>query len=251
MMGTVRAYVGSCVFFLFLMVGIVFFTVWIAGVRPFSTLGHRREIARTWAAYNRRMLSVTCGLSDCVAGVEHLPPPPYLLFAKHQSAWETLTLHALFPVFVLVLKKSLLNIPFFGWSLRATEQIAIDRDLGVQSMHILRDRGMEEFGRGVSVLVFPEGTRMAPGEVGKYNGGGIALAIEAGVPIVPLGHNAGVFWGRRAFVKRAGVIQVRIGRAIATRGCDKKDRKRLLEQAKGCVEEMMAAMRGSEGDSPM
>ncbi|MBF0147491.1 MAG: 1-acyl-sn-glycerol-3-phosphate acyltransferase [Magnetococcales bacterium] len=191
-MANVRAYVGSGMFFLLLVVGIILFTLWIMVVWPFSSLRFRREIARMWAAYNRRVLALTCGLTDCVEGMEHLPSPPYLLFVKHQSAWETLTLHALFPVFVLVLKKSLMKIPVFGWSLRATEQIAIDRELGVQSMHVLHDRGLEEFRRGVSVLVFPEGTRTAPGEV----------------------------------------------------GCDRKDRKRLLEMARERVEGMMVAREG-------
>ncbi|HIJ85783.1 MAG TPA: 1-acyl-sn-glycerol-3-phosphate acyltransferase [Magnetococcales bacterium] len=248
MLTNIRAFVGSGMFFLLLVVGILFFTLWIVSVWPFSSLLYRREVARSWADYNRRVLSWTCGLVENQQGLEHLPPPPYLLFVKHQSAWETVTLHALFPVFVLVLKKSLLHIPVFGWALRATGQIAIDRSLGVQSMHMMHDRGLEEFRRGVSVVVFPEGTRVAPGEVGKYNAGGIALAIEAGVPIVPVAHNAGSFWRRRAFLKKAGVIQVRIGPSIATLGCDKKDRKRLLEEAKNSVESMMAAIYAERPD---
>lgn len=246
-MTSIRTTIGSSLFFVFLVAGVLVFTLWIILVWPFSTLHHRREIARRWAAYNRRILFWTCGLSDRIEGLSHLPPPPYLLFVKHQSAWETLTMHALFPVFVLVLKKSLLNIPVFGWSLRATEQIAIDRSLGVQSMRVLQERGLEELRRGASVLVFPEGTRMAPGEIGKYNGGGIALAIEAGVPIVPVAHNAGVFWKRRAFRKKAGVIQVKIGPPILTHGLAKKDRKRLLDEAKNSIETMMASMDGATG----
>ncbi|MBF0139577.1 MAG: 1-acyl-sn-glycerol-3-phosphate acyltransferase [Magnetococcales bacterium] len=239
-MRTFRAYLGSAVFFLFLVIGIIVFTVWIVGVWPVASLGYRREVARKWAAYNRWVLRWSCGLSDQMEGRELLPQPPYLLLVKHQSAWETVVLHALFPPFVLVLKKSLLHIPVFGWSLRATGQIAIDRSLGVQSMHVVRDRGMEEFQRGVSVLVFPEGTRVAPGQVGKYNAGSIALAMEAGVPIVPVAHNSGSFWGKRAFLKKPGVIQIRIGPAIETRGLDKRERKRVLEEAKNSIEGMMA-----------
>ncbi|MBF0109680.1 MAG: 1-acyl-sn-glycerol-3-phosphate acyltransferase [Magnetococcales bacterium] len=241
-MTDIRSILGSGMFFLVLMVGVVFFTFWLMVVWPFSRLAYRREVARKWAGFNRWMLRITCGLSDRVTGLERLPPPPYLLFVKHQSAWETLTLHALFPPFVLVLKKSLMFIPFFGWSLRATEQIAIDRDQGVRAMHLLEERGVEEFRRGVSVVVFPEGTRTAPGAVGKYNGGGIALALRGGVPIVPVAHNAGRFWGRRAFLKKPGVIDVRIGYPIQTAGCDRKDRKRLLEMARDQVETMMESL---------
>ncbi|MBF0421822.1 MAG: 1-acyl-sn-glycerol-3-phosphate acyltransferase [Magnetococcales bacterium] len=239
MMALVRRYLGSTLFFLFLVIGIILFTLGILLIWPVTTLGHRREIARKWAGYNRLILRWTCGLTDHVQGREHLPNPPYLLFVKHQSTWETLTMHAMFPVFVLVLKKSLLHIPFFGWSLRATRQIAIDRDLGIQAMHLVHHRGLEEFHRGVSVLVFPEGTRVAPGQVGKYNAGGVLLAIEAGVPVVPVAHNGGTFWGRRSFMIHPGVIQIRIGPAIPTKGLEKKDRKKVLELARESVETMM------------
>ncbi|MEO5353946.1 MAG: 1-acyl-sn-glycerol-3-phosphate acyltransferase [Magnetococcus sp. XQGC-1] len=232
----------SGLFFVLFVVGILFYATLIVGLWPVTSLAQRRGMAAAWAQYNRRILAVVCGLRERIIGRENLPPPPFILLCKHQSAWETVTLHALFPPFVLVLKKSLLFIPFFGWALKATGQIAIHRQREIEALRILHTEGKRLCAQGVCILIFPEGTRVPPGSVGHYNAGGVSLAMAAGVPIVPLAHNAGTFWGRRSFLKKPGEIQLRIGPPIPTQGLEKTARKELLQQVQASIEGMMAEM---------
>ena len=165
----------------------------------------------------------------------------------------------MFPLFVLVLKHSLLFIPFFGWALKATGQIAINRSREIEALRTLQTQGKSQCEQGISILVFPEGTRVPPGEVGHYNAGGVVLAMAAGVPIVPVAHNAGEFWGRRAFLKKPGEIQLRIGQPIATQGLAKSARKALLNQVQDTIETMMVEIQaetlnlpnGVRGDGPV
>ncbi|WP_193771029.1 lysophospholipid acyltransferase family protein, partial [Candidatus Magnetaquicoccus inordinatus] len=197
-------------------------------------------MACSWAEYNRRILALCCGLRDRIIGQERLPPPPFVILCKHQSAWETVTLHAQFPTFVLVLKKSLLSIPFFGWALKATGQVVINRQREIEALRILQEESRRLCSEGTSILIFPEGTRVAAGEVGHYHSGGVIMAMAAGVPIVPVAHNAGEFWPRRSFLKHPGEIQIRIGEPIPTQGLDKAARKQLLQQVQSVIEGMMA-----------
>ncbi|MBF0184893.1 MAG: 1-acyl-sn-glycerol-3-phosphate acyltransferase [Magnetococcales bacterium] len=217
----------------------------IIALWPITSLARRRKIACSWAQYNRRILALCCGLRDRIIGQERLPPPPFVILCKHQSAWETVTLHARFPIFVLVLKKSLLYIPFFGWALKATGQIVIHRQREIEALRILQEESKRQCGEGTSILIFPEGTRVAAGEVGHYHSGGIIMAMAAGVPIVPVAHNAGEFWPRRSFLKKAGEIQLRIGEPIPTQGLDKAARKQLLQQVQSSIEGMMAEISAS------
>ncbi|MEO5376930.1 MAG: 1-acyl-sn-glycerol-3-phosphate acyltransferase [Magnetococcus sp. DMHC-6] len=219
--------------------GILAFATLILSIWPFTTLKTRQRMAQVWAGYNRRILAIFCGLRDYIEGLEQLPPPPFILFSKHQSAWETITFHHIFPRFVLVLKHSLLYIPFFGWALLATGQIAINRSKGMDALRKMRQQGITHFKQGTSLVIFPEGTRMAPGQIGHYNGGGIALALEAEVPIVPVAHNAGLFWPRRTFFKKPGLIHVKIGAPIYTSGMSPSDRKKILQIAQDRIESMM------------
>ncbi|MBF0098625.1 MAG: 1-acyl-sn-glycerol-3-phosphate acyltransferase [Magnetococcales bacterium] len=232
--------IRSGLFFVLFVLGIMAYATVIVTLWPITSLTQRRRLACSWAQYNRRILALCCGLRDRFIGQERLPPPPYVILCKHQSAWETVTLHAQFPIFVLVLKKSLLYIPFFGWALKATGQIVIDRQREIEALRTLQEQSKRQCAEGTSILIFPEGTRVAAGEVGHYHAGGILMAMSAGVPIVPVAHNAGTFWARRSFVKKPGEIQVRIGQPIPTQGLDKTARKQLLQQVQASIEGMMA-----------
>lgn len=158
------------------------------------------------------------GIRHHVTGLEHLPAGPAVLLAKHQSAWETIAFQQLFPPLSFVLKRSLLRIPFFGWGLALFSPIAIDRGAGREALRQIEAIGRQRLAQGFWVLVFPEGTRMAPGETGTYHIGGAWLACKAGVPVVPVAHNAGRVWPRSALIKHPGDIRVVIGPAIATQG---------------------------------
>ena len=174
----------------------------------------RSRVIGGWAHANIWLLKVICGLRHEVEGLETLPDQPAVIFSKHQSAWETIAYQTIFPAQAWVLKRSLLYIPFFGWGLAATHPIKIDRATVRKALEQVVKQGIEVLKEGRWVVVFPEGTRIPPGEHGTYHASASLLAVRAGVPLVPVAHNAGDFWQRRSLTKRPGVIRVRIGQPI-------------------------------------
>lgn len=234
----VKGWLRSALFFTFFVAGITFFGLAITLAWPITNVAQRRRLASRWSAFTRRILAITCDLHENIEGMENLPPPPYVILAKHQSAWETAAFVSLFHPCVQVLKQSLTWIPVFGWALKATHQIAIDRSRGVAALHRLHEQGTKQLSEHVAVLIFPEGTRSAPGTTGKYHPGGVSLALAAGAPIVPVAHNAGLFWPRRSFLKKPGTIRVRIGPPIPTEGLSRADRKGLVQKVEETIESM-------------
>ncbi len=177
----------------------------------------RFALAATWARLNIGALRLLCGVDYRVEGREHLPGGAAIVLAKHQSSWETLAFPFLLPPQVFVLKRELLRIPFFGWGLALVQNIAIDRRAGRSAVQQVVEQGRDRLARGRWVVVFPEGTRVAPGQKRRYKMGGAILAAETGYPVVPVAHNAGHFWPRHRFIKRPGCITVRIGPPIDPR----------------------------------
>ena len=151
-----------------------------------------------------------------IEGLEHRPNTPGVVLAKHQSAWETLNLLPWFYPQTWVLKRELLRIPLFGWGLGRLDPIAIDRGASREALRQVIEQGERRLAAGRWVVVFPEGTRVRPGEKVRYQQGGALLACRAGVPVTPVAHNAGEHWLRHGWRLRPGVIQVRIGPAIDT-----------------------------------
>lgn len=176
-------------------------------------------IARAWALSVLILLKVICGLGYRIRGLENVPEGGAIVFCKHQSAWETIAIRALFPpAQTWVLKRELLRIPIFGWALAAFEPIAIDRSAGRRAVKQLLEQGIKWLDHGRLVIIFPEGTRVAPGERRSYGIGGAVLGERSARPVVPVAHNAGVFWSRRSFLKYPGVIDVVVGNPISTQG---------------------------------
>jgi len=182
----------------------------------------RYRIISGWSRLVVRMARALCGIRWRVEGREHLPAAPAVILAKHQSAWETLAFQEIFPPQVLVLKRELLWIPFFGWGLALMSPIAIDRAKGRAALRDIARRGRERLAQGFWVVIFPEGTRVRVGERREYQQGGAWLAAQCGVPVVPVAHNAGRLWPRNAFLKAPGTVTVRIGPPIPTSGRDAK-----------------------------
>ncbi|MGU9956888.1 MAG: lysophospholipid acyltransferase family protein [Arenicellales bacterium WSBS_2016_MAG_OTU3] len=199
----------------------------------------RARIIGGWAHFMIWWLKVTCGLTHAVRGKENLPSQPSVILSKHQSAWETIAFQTIFPPQAWVLKKELLYIPFFGWGLAASKPIAIDRKLGVKALGHIAKQGKQRLQEGRWVVVFPEGTRMMPGEKGRYNVGGSILAARAGADIVPVAHNAGLYWAKRGFLKRPGVIQLSVGPVIKTEG---KKAKQITQEVEAWIEEEMTQL---------
>ncbi len=182
---------------------------------------------------------VIVGIRFRVEGLENLPKEPCVVLSKHQSAWETIAFQQIFPPLSFVLKKNLLYIPFFGWGLALFSPIAIDRGAGREAMKQVETQGKARLKTGFWVLVFPEGTRMAPGEKGNYQVGGAWLASRAGVPVLPVAHNAGRCWPKNAFVKQPGLITVRIGPPIPTAG---RKATQVLAESEAWIENAMAGL---------
>ena len=195
---------------------------------PFPGNGPFR-ITRGWC---RGMMFVgkhVCGLDYVIEGAEHIPTSPSVVMIKHASVFEAYAQVVVFPQQVWVLKRELFWIPFFGWGLLALKPIAINRKAGRTAVKQVIDQGKKRLAAGLWVTVFPEGTRMPPGETRKYGVSGAALAQAAAVKIVPVAHNAGDFWPRRGFLKRPGRIRFCIGPPIDASGQSPKETNALVQ----------------------
>ncbi|MFZ5653857.1 MAG: lysophospholipid acyltransferase family protein [Pseudomonadota bacterium] len=183
----------------------------------------RQDLATIANALVIAWLRLCCGIRVRVEGLENLPRRPFVALSKHQSSWETYYLQrALRPVST-ILKKELLRIPFFGWGLALVAPIAIDRDHPRAAFRQVMEQGRARLASGMNVLVYPEGTRIAHGQPPvKFNRSGAALAIAAGVPVVPICHDAGRFWPAHRLIKYPGTITLVFGAPIDTRGRDVK-----------------------------
>ncbi|MHB8742918.1 MAG: lysophospholipid acyltransferase family protein [Sulfuricaulis sp.] len=198
----------------------------LTAVLPFAT---RYRFIRQWARLQVLLLRMICRLDYRVEGRAHLPEGTAIIMSKHQSAWETIVFQDIFPPQTWVLKRSLIWIPLFGWALALMRPIAIDRGAGRQAIEQVLEQGRERLQSGIWVVVFPEGTRVAPGARRRYGIGGAMLAVETGYPVVPVAHNAGRFWPRRGFLKRPGTVRVVIGPAIDSHGKSADEVRQLTE----------------------
>lgn len=186
---------------------------------PFRPLTRYRIIT----SYTHIMLWLVwhvLGIRYRVLGQENIPKRASVILSKHQSAWETLALQAIFPPLSFVLKRELLRVPFLGWGLAQLPMIAIDRAAGKDALGQVVEQGTALLSEGFWVVLFPEGTRVAPGVSRRYKPGGAWLARKAGAPVVPVAHNAGEFWKRNAFLKEPGEITVSIGPPIDPAGLE-------------------------------
>ncbi len=206
-------YLRSLLFFIFMVITAIIFALLGGLAWPFSFATRYRLISQ-WAKLNIKWLKLSCNLSYEVEGLENLPSETAIVFCKHASTWETLALQAILPPQTWVLKRELLRVPFFGWGLALLKPVAIDRASGRQALKQLVERGKVCLDEGRWLIIFPEGTRMAPGTMRKFGYGGALLAEKSGHPVVPVAHNAGHFWPRHGFLKKPGVIRVKIGPVI-------------------------------------
>ena len=199
----------------------------------------RYAVIIRWSMLTIAWLRVACGLGWRVTGLENIPASPGVILCKHQSAWETVTLQLIFPRQSQVLKKELLHVPFFGWGLASLNPIAIDRKAGTKALRTVLEKGVERIRAGWWVLLFPEGTRIPAGQKGRYTQTGAALALAAETVVVPVAHNAGVFWARNALTKYPGTIEVVVGPPIATAG---RSAKAITQEAEAWIEATCATL---------
>jgi 1-acyl-sn-glycerol-3-phosphate acyltransferase len=163
-------------------------------------------MAAWWSGTVMTLARVLLGLKYEIRGRENLPPLPFILASKHQSAWDTMIFNILFSNPIYVLKRELYWIPFFGWGLKRTGSIGIDRKAGAKALKGMLGEAKERLDAGLPIVIFPEGTRTAPGAKKPYQPGVAAIYSQCGVPVVPVALNSGMFWRRREFTKRPGTI---------------------------------------------
>lgn len=172
----------------------------------------------SWGKFVVWWLKITCRIRYQIQGVENIPKQPVIILCKHQSAWETFALQVFFPMQAWVLKRELLWIPFFGWALASMKPIAIDRKQPRKALQKILKLGQQRLANHIWVVIFPEGTRVAPGEKKPYAISGALLATKTHCPILPVAHNAGHYWPKQGFIKYPGTIQVSIGTLIDPQG---------------------------------
>ena len=214
---TLRVWLGSTAFAVGLTVStLVFAPVAIVAIAfPYRW---RYHTVIQWAYFNVWWLGVTCDLRYTVEGRENIPSAPTIILSKHESAWETIALPRLFSPQCWVLKQELLKVPFFGWGLATLRPIAIDRSAGVNAAQQVVTQGQARLREGVWVVIFPEGTRVPPGQRRRYKLGGAILAENTRCPVVPVAHDSGDYWPRNSFFKFPGTIRLIIGPALPTEG---------------------------------
>ena len=232
-MSTLIAACRASLFYLGYIVSLIWFSM--TGVVFFSFMPYRITAGYivNWNRFLIWWLKISCGLRVNVYGAENLPDQPYVALSKHQSQWETYFLQYYLAPVSIVLKHELLYLPFFGWGLKLTQPIAIDRGSPRQALKQTMEQGVQRLSAGISVLIFPEGTRVEPGVKSKYARGGTNIAIKANAPIVPIALNAGEFWPAGTLLKRPGTISVVIGEPIDSRGRDSRE---LTEQVEAWIE---------------
>ena len=197
-----------------------------------------------WSVFNLWWLRVTCNIKHEVEGLENIPGEASIILCKHQSAWETLALQLYFPPQVWILKRELLWIPIYGWCLAVMQPIAINRQSAIKSMRQIATDGVKRLQQGLWVVIFPEGTRVAPGIHKKFQPGGGMLAEKSGRLVIPVAHNSGSLWPRNSFRKWPGTIKMVIGPPIVSKGRSAEEITRLAEE---WIESTVRSLQDAQG----
>ncbi|MFT6300323.1 MAG: 1-acyl-sn-glycerol-3-phosphate acyltransferase [Saprospiraceae bacterium] len=227
------AFTRSMLFYAFYPLILVFFGTFTCTIGVFMPYKARHNVVTFANALIIKWLSLSCGITLRIDGLENIPSTPCVVLSKHQSGWETFYLQRLLRPVSTILKKELFWIPFFGWALYFMHPIAINRGNPREALKQILQQGLERLQTGKNVLIYPEGTRLAPGRKGRYGRSGAALAIAAKVQIIPVSHNAGYCWPAHSFIKWPGQIHVSIGKPVST---DNTDSRILTQQIESIIE---------------
>jgi 1-acyl-sn-glycerol-3-phosphate acyltransferase len=225
----------SLLFLLFLAVTVV---PWALAVLVVSVFARGAVVYWSCAGWLRVAIwgaRVICGVKHRIHGMDYLPTAAdaksaVMLASKHQSTWETFAYPSLMPhPLAYVFKRELLYIPFFGWAMARMDMIHIDRSKRTEAWKKVAEQGRRLFAQGVWVIMFPEGTRIERGQQGTYKTGASRLAIDAGVPIVPIAATSARCWPRKSFLLRPGVVDISIGKPIPSVGREPDELMREVE----------------------
>lgn len=204
---------------------------------PYSWL--MKGFIQPWCRFCIKIASCVAGIKYKITGLENLPKTPCVIVSKHQSTWETLFFTSQIYPLSNVLKRELQFIPFFGWLLALTRQVAINRSTPKGAFKQLIAKGGKLLKDGHYILIFPEGTRTQPGQNGRFTRGGVTLAAMSNVSAIPVAHNAGEFWPRLGWAKYPGTIEIVIGEPIQPRGTTQEEIQEMNKQAEDWIVETM------------
>jgi len=167
-------------------------------------------VAKSWGRSNLRLLRLVCGIDVAWIGLEKIPRGPLIVAAKHQSSWETFALLTLFDDPTFIVKRELMWIPLFGWYIWKARMIPVDRGARTQALVAMTERARVQLENNRQLVIFPEGTRRAPGAEPAYKFGVAHLYAETGAPCLPVALNSGLVWPRRKFLRHPGTVRVEI-----------------------------------------
>ncbi len=225
----------SLLYFIAMVITVVVFGSFIALFGGLFGLAFSDRWATRWGKTNLWLQQMICGLRYEIEGFDNLPAKACIIMSKHQSTWETMALRGILPARQSwVLKKELMQIPLFGAGLRFVKSIPIDRAAGRRAVLEVIKQGKQRLAEDRYVIIFPEGTRTAPGQRKKYGMGGALLAERSGIDVIPIAHNAGVYWRRRGVKKYPGTIRLIVGPPIHTAGRKAGD---IMQDIEGWIEE--------------
>lgn len=239
--------IRSVAFTVLMAASVLPWSIVIVAGRLLGGYGTAYSLVVAWVRGIFWLMDRLCHLNFRIEGAEHVPARSAVALLKHSSAYETLVQFLLFPRQCWVLKRELLWAPFLGWAIWAVRPIAINRAAGQRAIAQVLSKGKARLDEGHWVMVFPEGTRMPPGETRRYGLSGTLLAQEAGRVLVPVAHDAGDYWPRRGWIKRPGTVTFRIGAPVDPQGRDPRE---VNEQIQAWIESQVAELRGGRSRAP-
>ena len=206
------SFLGNLLFNITLYSSLPFISAVILVAYPFVSAKILSKIASFWISFILKLLRFLCGLDWEVKGLSNIPNSPVIVISNHQGQWESLYLQTLIHPISSIIKQELLLIPFFGWALAFMRPIPINRKNKFQSLRKVIDEANKRLNDGSSVLIFPEGTRIKPENgIAEFSNSCGLLSVKNNIPILPICHNSGKFWENKKFIKKSGLINVRIG----------------------------------------
>ena len=215
-------------------------TVYLILALPTLLLPRRAiiDMAKSWARTNLWLLRIIGGIEVEWRGLDRIPAGPLIVAAKHQSAWEAFALIPRFADPTFIVKRELMWVPLFGWYMWKAGMIPVDRGARAQALTAMTARARAELARGRQIIIFPEGTRRAPGAAPAYKYGVVHLYAETGAACLPIALNSGLVWPRRSFCRHAGTVMVEILHPMPP-GLGKQD---FFDRLERCIETATARL---------